>query len=421
MAADGRYHSLIYTYFSQGRYELCQKLIDLQGENDFTVSIQAKMLRTQGKIKESLQLLTNHTKSSTLIQPQSTWLDIGKTLISAGKIKRAQKILSKLPSSPEVLHYLAICAVKIDPGSPKAEQIFTKVLELNPKAELSYRELTRYYIKCNRANDAVTVLRQGYQNCPESLEIGTSYGLLLCEAGSFELAEQILTPMVEIDPENLRATLAAGVCSQLNTKAHLATRHDKIKLSNLNNLHFFKFYKKIYKYAAESPALWNNIGLALLDSDAWAALFCLKRALFLSPLDVSILFNVGLACYHLKQYVYAAGVFQTARQLQEVSKMPRSSPIALQTLMMFGMSLWRVNDLKNARRAFQEALQAQIKGNKAKDPWIYTNFALFELFEGDTKETAWKIIAHYFGDQQGPANDDVSLESLRKMVTVLKN
>ena len=89
--------------------------------------------------------------------------------------------------------------------------------------------------------------------------------------------------------------------------------------------------------------------------------------------------------------------------------------------MMFGMSLWRVNDLKNARRAFQEALQAQIKGNKAKDPWIYTNFALFELFEGDTKETAWKVIAHYFGDQQGPASDDVSLESLRKMVTVLKN
>lgn len=245
-------------------------------------------------MKESLQLLTNHTKSSNTSQPESTWLDISKTLISAGKVKRAQKVLLKLSESPEVLHYLAICVWKLDaanenfrnseessngPVSQKAEQLFNKVLTINPKAELSYRELTRYFIKSSRTTDAIHTLRSGYEKCPESLEIGTSYGLILCESGNFELAEQILTPMVDMDPENLRATLAAGVCSQLNfKKSKKRGSGELLQVKDLNKQQFFKFYKQIYKYAPESPALWNNIGLAVMNADAWASLFCLKRA-----------------------------------------------------------------------------------------------------------------------------------------------
>ena len=131
-------------------------------------------------------------------------------------------------------------------------------MDNNPKFELSYRELTRYFIKSGRHNDAMNCLRNGYQNCPESLEIGTSYGLILCEAGNFELAEQILTPMVEMDPENLRATLAAGVCSQLNFKKSKKASNSLVKVKDLNKQKFFQFYKQIYKYAPESPALWQS-------------------------------------------------------------------------------------------------------------------------------------------------------------------
>ena len=259
---DGRYHSLIQTYFSQGRYDLCKKLIQLQGDDEFTIRISAKILRVEGNLKEFLQLLTNHTKSSNTSQPESTWLDIAKTLISAGKVKRAQKVLLKLSESTEVLHYLAICAWKLDANektensekssniqvSQKAEQLFNKVLTINPKSELSYRELTRYFIKSGKTTDAINTLRSGYENCPESLEIGTSYGLILCESGNFELAEQILTPMVEMDPENLRATLAAGVCSQLNfKKSKKRGGGELVQVKDLNKQQFFKFYKQIYK------------------------------------------------------------------------------------------------------------------------------------------------------------------------------
>lgn len=387
-------------------------------------------------MKESLQLLTNHTKSSNTSQPESTWLDISKTLISAGKVKRAQKVLLKLSESPEVLHYLAICVWKLDaanenfrnseessngPVSQKAEQLFNKVLTINPKAELSYRELTRYFIKSGRTTDAIHTLRSGYENCPESLEIGTSYGLILCESGNFELAEQILTPMVDMDPENLRATLAAGVCSQLNfKKSKKRGSGELLQVKDLNKQQFFKFYKQIYKYAPESPALWNNIGLAVMNADAWASLFCLKRANYLSPLDTSILFNLGLVCYNLKQYIFATSTFQTARNIQEISKTPKSSPMSLQTNMMLAMSLWRVGDIKNARRAFQEGVQNMMKSGRAKDPWIYTNFALFEFFQGEKPDTAWKIVSHWLNEEPGKVNGEVSMETLKQMVSALK-
>lgn len=94
--------------------------------------------------------------------------------------------------------------------------------------------------------------------------------------------------------------------------------------------------------------------------------------------------------------------------------------MSLQTNMMLAMSLWRVGDIKNARRAFQEGVQNMMKSGRAKDPWIYTNFALFEFFQGEKPDTAWKIVSHWLNEEPGKVNGEVSMETLKQMVSALK-
>lgn len=66
----------------------------------------------------------------------------------------------------------------------------------------------------------------------------------------------------------------------------------------------------LYRYKAtnifESPSLWNNIGLCFAIKKKFvAAVSCLKRALYLNPIDWRINFNLGLINLQLRQYASA--------------------------------------------------------------------------------------------------------------------
>ncbi len=66
----------------------------------------------------------------------------------------------------------------------------------------------------------------------------------------------------------------------------------------------------LYRYKStnvfESPALWNNIGLCFVMRKKFvAAVSCLKRALYLNPIDWRINYNLGLLHLQLRQYASA--------------------------------------------------------------------------------------------------------------------
>ena len=66
----------------------------------------------------------------------------------------------------------------------------------------------------------------------------------------------------------------------------------------------------LYRYKAtnvfESPSLWNNIALCFAIKKKFvAAVSCLKRALYLNPIDWRINYNLGLINLQLRQYASA--------------------------------------------------------------------------------------------------------------------
>ena len=167
-------------------------------------------------------------------------------------------------------------------------------------------------------------------------------------------------------------------------------------------------------HAPETPALWNNIALILLEKDLYASLFCLKRANYLSPLDTSILYNMGLVFFKLKQFVHSCNIFQAARQIQETSGIPKYNKLAVHCLLMLGLSLWKVGDVKNSRRALNEALK-----NCNKDAWVYTNYSLFEFHNGNEGNVAFKVVANWYGDSSIEYDKNIQVECLRKMTSSL--
>ena len=190
MSSDGRYHSLIQTYFSQGRYDLCRKFIEMEGPTDFSIEIQSKILRIEGKTKEALQLLSNHSKTSETFSNPETFLNIAKTLINVGKPKKALKILFKLNKSSQnnesILFNLALCHLKLDQNNNQqynnseiAEQYLKKVLSINSKHDQAYVALAELYggergkVRSQANLDRILgLLKVGNAKCPESYNLG---------------------------------------------------------------------------------------------------------------------------------------------------------------------------------------------------------------------------------------------------------
>lgn len=90
--------------------------------------------------------------------------------------------------------------------------------------------------------------------------------------------------------------------------------------NNYQNYREYDVALSKYKIAsvslAESPCLWNNIGMCFFGKKKLiAAISCLKRANFLSPLDWKILYNLGLVHISAQQYASAFHYLTSAMNL----------------------------------------------------------------------------------------------------------
>ncbi|KAK8769343.1 hypothetical protein V5799_014193 [Amblyomma americanum] len=72
-------------------------------------------------------------------------------------------------------------------------------------------------------------------------------------------------------------------------------------------------YRAVASVPDESPALWNNVGMCFFGKKKYvAAISCLKRANYLSPMDWQILHNLGLVHLTMEQYASAYHFFNAA-------------------------------------------------------------------------------------------------------------
>lgn len=65
-----------------------------------------------------------------------------------------------------------------------------------------------------------------------------------------------------------------------------------------------------------SYELWNNVGLCMMDKNKnLAAYCCLRKSVFLNPLQWKPIANLGMICLKMKKYTLASVHFSTSLSL----------------------------------------------------------------------------------------------------------
>jgi Bardet-Biedl syndrome 4 protein len=128
-------------------------------------------------------------------------------------------------------------------------------------------------------------------------------------------------------------------------------------------------YRIIYGRKPECAQVWNNIGMCFFSKKKYvAAVSCLKRANYLAPFELYVLYNSALVHLHLQQHASAAIFLQSAIRLNK-----KHAP----SYALLGVALSKLNDLDNALRAFTYSLKLD-----PTDPISVLNLAIFQMNTG---------------------------------------
>uniref|UniRef100_A0A8D9DV85 Bardet-Biedl syndrome 4 protein homolog n=2 Tax=Cacopsylla melanoneura TaxID=428564 RepID=A0A8D9DV85_9HEMI len=136
-----------------------------------------------------------------------------------------------------------------------------------------------------------------------------------------------------------------------------------------------------------------------------AAISCLKRAIYLSPLDWKINYNMGLLHVHTRQYASAYSYLSAAVKINRTHA---------HTYMLLAITLKHLDDTENARMCFEEAL-----GLAKHDLEILLNYAIFlQSIEEDNRSR--EVLKEFFLIYQNGVHGDTELsETANQLSEVL--
>lgn len=108
-------------------------------------------------------------------------------------------------------------------------------------------------------------------------------------------------------------------------------------------------YRIVYRRKPECAQVWNNIGMCFFSKKKLvAAVSCLKRANYLAPFELYVLYNLALVHLHLQQNASAAIFLQSAIRINK-----KHSP----SYALLGVTLSKLNDFDNALKAYTRSLK----------------------------------------------------------------
>ena len=261
----------------------------------------ALILRQQGRIEESLTtfqaaLCMNPLNVNNLKQ-------VGRSLFLLGKHKTALDVYDEAeklsPEDREILHNKGMCYLYLKQYD-KAVDCFETANSMQ-RHESTYMQLGRTYRLMGKEEEALTTYLEALELIPESSEMLTTIGLLYLKLGNNMKAFEYLGNSLTYDPKNPKTILAAGSIIQDNQDMDVALVKYRVAATQTPN----------------SPQLWNNVGMCFFGKGKYvAAISCLKRAVYLSPCEWIISYNLGIVYLTLEQYASAFHYFSTAINLQ---------------------------------------------------------------------------------------------------------
>jgi Bardet-Biedl syndrome 4 protein len=226
-----------------------------------------------------------------------------------------------------------------------AEDCFQRA-NLIQRYEVSYMQLGRVLTLQEKFDEALEVYMEALEFAPEHTDLLTTIGLLFLRKGDTSQAFEYLGNALTYDAKNPKAILAAGSIIQDHRDMDVALSKYRVAMQSTPN----------------SSQLWNNVGMCFFGKkDLITAATCLKRALFLSPFEWIVSYNLGLIYLHMKQLASAFHYFSAAINMK---------PDFGSSYMFLAITLAQLGDFDNACSAYERAIHMEA------DPSFRLNYAI---------------------------------------------
>jgi Flp pilus assembly protein TadD len=302
------------------------ELYDLGRDFDETVNLAGKA--ELDKYRKKLAGLTVEFSAPDSSPRQKTDRETRERLASLGYISNPQALTKKafsaqddlktlLPFQNKLMKAMAgYHSGRLDDGVNLLKEIIAERKDF----DLAYSYLATILKEQKKLKEAVAVLREGFQNNPQSFKIQSTYGIFLVEVKAFDAAIEILNKaisLIDYDPE---AWNYLGVAYY-----HKGSYEDALKaydralaldenypvvFNNLGSLHFSVFLKTKEKASYDQavanfrraieldpsyPSAYNGLGVALRQAgDLDGAIANWEKAVEIKPDYAFALYNLGL-------------------------------------------------------------------------------------------------------------------------------
>ncbi|CAF3719158.1 unnamed protein product [Rotaria sordida] len=346
-----KYNWLLHIMYGRGEYDRIQQFIRIQTHrNTYMTYIQALVYRQEGRIIEALE----YFQKCVLENPSLTNIkQVAKSLVLLGRYRLAidayNEALTHTSNDWEILHNLGLCYMHLN-ELKQAKQYFLQAIQITEIQETSFLALGKVYLLEGEREEAETIYEQGARRNPESVELFTQIGLMAFERANYTKAFECFGIALTFCPTHIPAIMAACQVIQKHGDADVA-------LSK---------YRIIYGRKPECAQVWNNIGMCFFSKRKLvAAVSCLKRANYLSPFELYILYNLALVHLYLQQNASAAIFLQSAIRINK-----KHAP----SYALLGVALSKLSDFDNALKAFTYSLKLD-----PTDPITLLNLAILQM------------------------------------------
>ncbi|KOC64819.1 Bardet-Biedl syndrome 4 protein like protein [Habropoda laboriosa] len=366
---------LLHRHYTRHEYKTCMILIDQElmrsnEHNEYANYLKGLILRREGKIQDSLNCFqaaynVNSTNVNNVKQIAKSFLIMGSHRRAVDAYLEAEKISNildweiylNLGINRMVFFPLGECYMKLN-QLQEAKRHLKRSIELT-KNVLPYVALAKVCLLEDHVTEARNAYMAALSENPESIEAATELGLLYLKIGDVQRAFQQFGTALGHSPNCTKAILPI---------AYVIQNHQEYDVA-------LSKYKVAAKSIPESCALWNNAGMCFYGKQKFvAAISCLKRAHYLSPMAFLPAYNLGMVFLTTGQPASAAIYLCSAVSVEPKNHMP---------YLLLGLALKRLDDLEGAEKVLQKA-----HALAPQDPLTLINYAIVLEAEGKRSDAA---------------------------------
>lgn len=339
----------LYQLFVRQEYVKCQRFVESQlretgGTCEYALYLKGLLKRQEGRLCESLKLL----QASVMVNPMNlvNRKQLGRALMLLGRNREAieefevvsvRRLVASEPEDWEVFHCIGLCWISLK-MYPNAIDALKHALTLQ-KNDATFICLADAYAAVEDYELALNTIAKALTSSPANPQLLLRLGQLHLKKGDSAVAFDVFGRCLGIDPNNASASACVARIMQEGGDHSAALSKYRVAIHG----------------RPSSPAIWNNIGGCFFGKKKhYAALACLRKALYLRPFEWIIHYNCGVVHLSMGRCISAFHSLSTAANLLSGEVPNRES-----VFMYLGVCLSLMNDIENACAAYKRALQCK--------------------------------------------------------------